>query len=97
MKYLKRIFESLDDNESSFKEIDGKLVRNFKFKSQTELAQFLLKVAKHADEVKHHPDCKIHKAFQLEITLFTHDKNEITLKDRQFASFIDSLKEKEYK
>jgi 4a-hydroxytetrahydrobiopterin dehydratase len=94
MKYLKKIFESLDDNESSFQEVDGKLVGSFKFKSQTELVDFLSKVAKHADKVKHHPDCKIHKAFQLEITLFTHDKNEITSLDRKLAKFIDSLKAK---
>jgi pterin-4a-carbinolamine dehydratase len=95
MKYLKKIFESLDKSVSSFKEIDGKLVSNFKFESQTELAQFLLKVAEYADEVNHHPDCKIHKGFQLEITLFTHDKKEITELDRQLAKFIDSLKTKE--
>ena len=96
MRYLKRIFESLDKDElSSFQEIDGKLVRNFTFKSQTELAQFLLKVANYADDINHHPDCKIHKAFQLEITLFTHDKNEITSLDHQLANFIDSLKAKE--
>lgn len=67
------------------------MVKNFKFKSQTELAQFLLKVAASADEMNHHPDCKIHKAFQLEITLFTHDKNEITSLDHQLAEKIDSL------
>jgi 4a-hydroxytetrahydrobiopterin dehydratase len=72
--------------------IDGKLVNNFKFKSQTELANFLLKVAKYADEINHHPDCKIHKAFQLEISLFTHDKNEITNLDYQLSEFISSLK-----
>jgi len=93
MKYLKRIFESLE--LSSFQEVDGKLVSNFKFKSQTELAQFLLKVAEYADEINHHPDCKIHKGFQLEITLFTHDKKEITELDRQLANFIDSLKAKQ--
>ena len=71
--------------------MDGKLVKNFKFKSQTELAQFLLKVAASADEMNHHPDCKIHKAFQLEITLFTHDKKAITVLDHQLAQKIDSL------
>ncbi len=71
--------------------IDGKLVNNFKFKSQTELANFLLKVAKYADEINHHPDCKIHKAFQLEITLYTYDKNEITNLDYQLAEKIDDL------
>lgn len=74
-----------------FKTIDGKLVRNFEFKSQTELAQFLLKIAKYADEIHHHPDCKIHKGFQLEITLFTHDKNEITQSDHQLAEYIESV------
>ena len=74
-----------------FKEINGKLVRNFEFKSQTELAQFLLKIAKYADEIHHHPDCKIHKGFQLEITLFTHDKNEITQSDHQLAEYIESV------
>ncbi len=67
---------------------DGKLVKNFKFESQTELAQFLLKVAHYADEINHHPDCKIHKAFQLEITLYSHDKNAITELDYQLANFI---------
>lgn len=71
--------------------VEGKLVNNFKFKSQTELAQFLLKVANYADEINHHPDCKIHKAFQLEITLYSHDKNEITDLDYQLAEKIDSL------
>ena len=97
MKHLRRFFESLDKSNSSFKEIGGKLVRDFTFKSQTELVNFLLKVAKHADEINHHPACEIYKAFNLKITLFTHDKNKITLKDHQFAKFIDSLKEKEDK
>ncbi len=70
---------------------EGKLVNNFKFKSQTELAQFLVKVAHYADEINHHPDCKIHKAFQLEITLYSHDKNEITDLDHQLAQKIDDL------
>lgn len=71
--------------------IDGKLVSNFKFKSQTELANFLVKVANYADKINHHPDCKIYKAFQLEITLFTYDKKEITNLDYQLAQKIDDL------
>ena len=74
-----------------WKLIDGKLTNNFKFKSQTDLAEFLLKIALYADAINHHPDCKIHKAYQLEISLFTHDKNEITNLDYQFSEFISSL------
>lgn len=69
----------------------GKLVCNFEFKSQTELAEFLLKIAKEADKMNHHPDCKIHKAFQLEITLFSHDKDQITDLDHQLASKINAI------
>lgn len=71
--------------------VNGKLVTNLKFKSQTKLVKFLLKVAHLADEMNHHPDCKIHKAFQLEISLFTHDKNEITDLDHQLAQKIDGI------
>jgi 4a-hydroxytetrahydrobiopterin dehydratase len=53
--------------------------------------QFLLKVANYADEINHHPDCKIHKAFQLKITLYSHDKNKITKLDYQLAQKIDDL------
>ena len=70
---------------------NGKLVTNLKFKSQTELAEFLLRIANLADEMNHHPDCKIHKAFQLEISLFTYDKNEITDLDYQLAKKINRL------
>ena len=75
----------------SWNEINGKLVQNFKFKSQTEMAEFLLKVARYADDINHHPDCTIHKAFQLEITLYSHDKNEITPVDHQLAEHITTV------
>lgn len=72
-----------------WKLIDGELVKNFKFESQSELANFFLKIAQFADSINHHPDCKIHKAYQLEITLFTHDQNKITTLDFQLAEKID--------
>jgi 4a-hydroxytetrahydrobiopterin dehydratase len=74
--------------------VNGKLVTNLKFKLQTELVEFLLKVANLADVMNHHPDCKIHKAFQLEISLFTHDKNELTDLDYQLAQKIENLTSK---
>jgi 4a-hydroxytetrahydrobiopterin dehydratase len=67
---------------------DGKLVSTFDFKSQSELAQFIVKIAKQADEMNHHPDYKVSKAFTLEISLFTHDKNAITELDYNLANFI---------
>ena len=69
---------------------EGKLVNTFDFKSQTELAEFVLKIAKPADKVHHHPDFKIFKAFTIEITLFTYDKNAITELDYKLSEFISS-------
>ena len=70
--------------------IDEKLVANFNFKSQTELAEFVLKIAKQGDKMHHHPDYKIFKAFTVEITLFTYDKNAITALDYNLSDFISS-------
>jgi 4a-hydroxytetrahydrobiopterin dehydratase len=67
---------------------DGKLVSTITFESQTALAEFVLKIAKQADEMNHHPDYKVSKAFTLEITLFTHDKNAVTELDHNLANFI---------
>jgi 4a-hydroxytetrahydrobiopterin dehydratase len=70
---------------------DGKLVNTFVFKSQTELAEFVLKIAQQADKMNHHPDYKIYKAFTAEITLYTYDKKAITELDHTLADFITAL------
>ncbi|RKS02922.1 4a-hydroxytetrahydrobiopterin dehydratase [Flavobacterium sp. 102] len=69
---------------------DGKLVNTFEFKSQTALAEFILKIAKQADEMDHHPDYKIFKAFTVEITLFTYSKKAITELDQTLAAYISN-------
>ena len=70
---------------------DGKLVNTFEFKSQTALAEFILKIAKQADKIDHHPDYKIFKAFTVEITLFTYSEKTITELDHQLADYISAL------
>lgn len=75
----------------NWKIVDGKLVNSFTFKSQTELAQFLLKVAQYADSIHHHPDYSVFQCSKVEFTLFTHDKNQITNLDEQLAEHISSL------
>ncbi len=98
MKYLKKykLFESyfsnnifIDDanwNES----VDG-LSKEFSFNTQTELAEFLVKVSKLSDENDHHPDAEIYEAFKLRLRLFTHSENGVTDLDRKLANQIDSL------
>ncbi|MFM2213033.1 MAG: hypothetical protein RL427_296 [Bacteroidota bacterium] len=70
---------------------DGKLVNTFVFESQSALAQFITTIAHKADEINHHPDYKVSKAYTLEIALFTHDKKTVTELDYNLASFISGL------
>lgn len=71
-----------------WKIVDGKLVNQYEFTTQTQLAAFLLNIAQYADKINHHPDYKVFQCSKVEFTLFTHDKNEITDLDYQLASFI---------
>jgi len=73
-----------------WKIVDGKLVQLYLFDTQTQLAEFLLKVANYADSIDHHPDYKVFQCSKVEFALFTHDKNEITELDHQLAAFITS-------
>lgn len=74
-----------------WKIVDHKLTNQFEFKTQTELAEFLLKIAVYADSINHHPDYSVFQCSKVTFTLFTHDKKQITEKDHQLAEFISSL------
>jgi 4a-hydroxytetrahydrobiopterin dehydratase len=68
---------------------ENKLKKTILFKTQTDLAKFLLNIAKIADKMNHHPDYEIRKCSELHISLSTHDKNGITEKDYALAERID--------
>jgi pterin-4a-carbinolamine dehydratase len=70
---------------------NNRLAKSFSFENQTQLAEFFLKVAKHADETGHHPDISIFQCSKMKIELFTHDKNQITALDYALAEYIDSI------
>jgi 4a-hydroxytetrahydrobiopterin dehydratase len=70
---------------------NDKLTLEIDFKSQTELANFLVQVAENADKLKHHPDIFVTKAFHLKLELFTHSENKITDLDYELAKFIDRI------
>ncbi len=70
---------------------NNKLTKIFTFENQTALSEFLLKIAKHADQIGHHPDVTIYKCREMKIELFTHDKNQITALDYSLADYIDSI------
>ncbi len=69
------------------KEITGSI----EFKNQTELAKFVLKLAKHSDRIKHHADLSI-RYNVLKISITTHDTGGLTEKDFNLQSDIERIK-----
>jgi len=70
---------------------DRGLTKEISFETQTDLVEFLLKVARLADKNKHHPDVEIYEVSKLRLKLFTHSEGAITDLDRILAKFIDYL------
>ena len=75
----------------SWKIVNNRLTKEYKFKNQTELAAFFLKVAKIADEKDHHPDATIRKCSVLTLELYTHTENKISDLDYLIAKKIDLI------
>lgn len=61
------------------------------FRNQTELAQFVLEVARLADQLDHHPDLTVRHCSELGISIYSHDKQEITQRDYLLKEGIDKL------
>lgn len=70
---------------------NGKLERKFQFENFSDAMVFVNKVAEIAEERNHHPDILIHDYKHITITLFTHEKNEVTKKDEEVAELIDAI------
>lgn len=77
--------------EVNWIEENNVIFKAFEFKTQSQLAAFLVKVAKIADEEQHHPDAEIYQCSKLKLSLTTHDKNALTDLDWKLAKKIDAL------
>lgn len=66
------------------------LVRKFVFENQTELAEFVLEVARYSDEVNHHADMEVSEWRKLRLSITTHDDNGLTQKDFDWAEAINT-------
>ena len=74
----------------SWKKNDENLEKQFVFKNQTELAEAVLVLARHSDEIGHHADLQIHYN-RLDVSITTHDAGGSTEKDYTLAKVIDGL------
>ena len=76
--------------DNNWKEINGKLVKEFKFKDFKEALLFINKVGDHAESINHHP--KIINVYNsVIIELWTHDKDAITDLDYALSGLVDTI------
>lgn len=75
----------------NWKVSNNKLVLEINFNTQSELANYLVKVARIADLNNHHPDFTITKCSFLKIELFHHESNCITKADYNLAGKISLI------
>jgi 4a-hydroxytetrahydrobiopterin dehydratase len=62
------------------------------FENQTELAEFVLKLAKLSDDTQHHADMDI-RYNKLHLNIFSHDANAVTEKDEALCEEVERLLE----
>ena len=75
---------------NNWKEVDGKLVKEFKFKDFKEALLFINKVGDHVESINHHP--KIINVYNsVIIELWTHDKDAITDLDYALSGLVDTI------
>ena len=67
---------------------DKFLISNYEFKNFNDALSFMNKVGVKCEEMDHHPKwTNVYN--RLEIELFTHDKDGLTMKDFDLAIFMD--------
>jgi len=74
-----------------WEEKDNALVRELAFENQTELAEFVLRIARYSDEVEHHADMDIREYRKLRLRITTHDRNALTERDIEWAKSVNEI------
>jgi 4a-hydroxytetrahydrobiopterin dehydratase len=80
----------VSDTPDGWDVVDGKLHRELTFKNFSEAWAFMNRVALLAEKRDHHPDWS-NSWNTVVIDLVSHDKGEITDRDRDLATAINSL------
>ena len=81
-----------NNNETSWEEKGGLLVKIFQYPDFSAALQFVNSVGELAEKHQHHPDISIFNYNQVLISLTTHDAGStVTEKDFQLAAKIDAL------
>ena len=73
-----------------WQEKNGKLYKQFNFKTFKEAINFMVKASSRIDNLNHHPEWK-NVYNKVEVWLVTHDQDSITDKDKQLSKELDNI------
>ena len=76
--------------ESDWKVVNDKLVKTYKFEDYDAVLDFVGKVGEIAKKQNHHPDMLV-KYDSVKLTMFDHEKNEISDKCYKFTNAVDKM------
>jgi pterin-4a-carbinolamine dehydratase len=79
----------IQNGQEPFLEAHG--IRELTFENQSELAEFVLVIARFSDEKDHHADMEISQCRKLRLSITTHDENGLTQKDFDWVNGVNRL------
>lgn len=82
----------MDVLENGWIKDNSGLKKVYELKDFNSAVVFLNEIASVAEKHNHHPDLFLFKYKFVEVTLFTHEANSVTEKDRKLAACIDLLR-----
>lgn len=77
-------------NNINWNKTDQGIQTTLAFNNQTELAEFVLQLAKLSDDMQHHADMEI-RYNKLHLNIITHDAGGVTEKDEALCREIEKL------
>lgn len=84
-----QVADKLTDLEG-WSDLNGSIQRTYNFETFPAAIEFVNAVAKHAEDVQHHPDILV-RYNKVTLTLSTHDVGGVTAKDFDFARDADKI------
>ncbi len=73
-----------------WQEINHQLIKEFKFTDFKSALDFVNKIGALAEKERHHPEIELGWG-RVKVSLTTHEKNDVTTKDRELAKLIDKI------
>lgn len=87
---IRRLLKEEIDKNNTWKEVNGKLINNYKFSNYDDTVNFVNKVEKIAKKQNHHPEITF--GFdKVKLTITDHEKGGISDKCHKFTKEVDKL------